>query len=73
MENEMQVTYTKLKRENEWGVKVRNGNVKPGDTVTVTLKNGQTRQEKIRDIVARFDDAILCTLDRDGGGDDSHF
>lgn len=61
----MQVTYTKLKRENTWGVKVRGGEVKPGDVVTVTLKNGQTRQEKILDVVAKFDDTLLCTLDRD--------
>lgn len=60
----MIATYYKLKDET-WGVKVKDGDVNPGDAVTVTLKSGSTKEEVIKNVIKRFDDAILCSLVRD--------
>lgn len=60
----MIATYYKLKDET-WGVKVKGGDVSTGDTVTVTMKSGGTKEEVIKNVIKRFDDAVLCSLVRD--------
>jgi hypothetical protein len=47
----MEITYTKLKKEGEWGIRVIGGTVSPGDLVTVVKKSGKIREEIIGQIV----------------------
>jgi hypothetical protein len=47
----MEITYTKLKREDCWGIRIVGGRVNPGDLVTVAKKSGQIREEIIGQIV----------------------
>lgn len=60
----MEVSYAKLKKLDCWGVRIKGDfeNVKAGDTVTVTKKDGSDHEEIIDEIVAKFDDAIYCSI-----------
>jgi hypothetical protein len=46
----MTATYTKLK-SGDWGVRIEGGTVKQGDTITVTKKSGERKQETIAKVV----------------------
>jgi hypothetical protein len=47
----MKVTYAKLRESGDWGVRVEDGEIHPGETVTVSKKNGQTRHEIIDQVI----------------------
>jgi hypothetical protein len=62
-------TYAKL-RSGNWGVRVE-GEVTPGQVVTVTKKDGSTRTETIDRVVWSGNGVSLCTIKpttRSGGG-----
>jgi hypothetical protein len=67
----MKITYTMLKKEDAWGLRVSEGEVQEGDEVTVTLKDGRTKKEVVDQVVWTGDDrdglpVQLCTIVRDG-------
>jgi hypothetical protein len=55
-------TYTKL-RDGSWGVRVP-GSVTPGQSVVVTKKSGETKQETILRVLASFqpENVSLCSI-----------
>ena len=55
-------TYTKL-RDGSWGVRVP-GSVTPGQSVVVTKKSGETKQETILRVLAVFqpENVSLCSI-----------
>lgn len=54
--------YTKL-RNGDWGMRIQ-GRVTVGDTVTVTKKDGSTKEEVVGSIVWSDDKITLATMDR---------
>ena len=63
-------TYAKLKSGN-WGVRIPNEDAKEGQTVTVTKKDGTTKQETIAKVVFRGNGICLCAIapKDDSGGE----
>jgi len=53
-------TYTKL-RSGDWGVRVE-GTAAKGDTITVTKKSGETKQETVRAVVWTGNGVTLCAI-----------
>jgi len=61
----MNATFSKLKKTGEWGVRIKDcdfDTIKPGDRIEVTRKDGSITTVTIKEIVARFDDAIYCSI-----------
>lgn len=56
----MAASYTKLK-SGGWGVRVE-GQVKEGDTVTVTKKSGEKKQETVSRVLWRGDGVAICEV-----------
>jgi hypothetical protein len=56
----MEATWYKLK-DGTWGVKIRHDG-QPGEAVTVTSKQGKSKQVFLNARVAKFDDAQLWSI-----------
>lgn len=61
----MKATYTKLKKEDVWGIRIAGSEealkrVKPGFSIEVERKDGETRTETIDQIVFTGSDFILA-------------
>lgn len=66
----MKATYTKLKDET-WGVRVTGKEVKSGDIVSVTKRNGDSNNEVIDRVLwhgfgQEGDEICLCTIRKQG-------
>jgi hypothetical protein len=57
----MSATYTKLK-SGEWGIRVTEGTVTEGQTVTVTKKSGETKEEVVAKVVWSGNGVTLCAI-----------
>lgn len=58
-------TYTKLKKEDTWGIKITGDGfdtVSPGTTLNVSRKDGSTREETIAKVVYKGPDFALATI-----------
>jgi hypothetical protein len=69
----MNVTFSKLKKTGEWGIRIKDCDfdaIKPGGEIEVTRKDGRADTVTIDEIVARFDDAIYCSIKKQKRGRD---
>ena len=63
----MQASWTKLK-SGAWGIKTRGDAPKPGEAVTVTKANGETRTVTVARVIWRGEGVALCSIE---GNDNS--
>lgn len=59
----MHVTYTKLK-SGAWGIRVSDGTVVKGQTVTVQKKSGDTRRETVTKVLWTDSQVTLCAIEQ---------
>jgi hypothetical protein len=57
----MQATYTKL-NNGEWGIRVTGSRPKLGETVEVTKRSGEVKEEQVGIVLWSGDDVHLCTV-----------
>ena len=62
----MTASYIKLKDES-WGVRVQ-GTARPGQTITVNKKSGESKTETIKSVVWRGNGVTLCSIERSSTG-----
>lgn len=60
----MQASYAKL-RNGGWGVRIEGNRPERGEGVTVTKRDGRTKNETIGRVLWSGDGVHLCTIDRD--------
>lgn len=58
-------SYAKL-RDGSWGIRVQ-GAAAPGETITVTKRSGETKQETVARVLWSGNGVSLCSIERDGG------
>lgn len=65
----MAITYTKLKREDAWGLRATEA-LAPGAHVAVTKKDGKTKTEVVGKLAWKSEDGtvFLYTIEQAGGG-----
>lgn len=59
----MSYSWYKLKDEN-WGIKIKDGTGKPGEQITVTNSKGEDKTVKLHTRTAKFDDAELWSIEK---------
>lgn len=57
----MKATYTKLK-SGDWGLRVEGGDVKAGQSITVTKKDGDTKTETVAGVLWTGNGVQLCSI-----------
>lgn len=62
----MNASYTKLKDES-WGIRVEGGTPKPGQSITVRKKSGETKTETVNRVLWSGNGVSLCSISATAG------